>query len=403
MKQFFIVLLVLGSLLSVPVSASNRIVDINDRSIFNYELLDVRMEGKHLYLKGWGLLRENQNLHGPNTHKMSVEILSNGKRQLIPTKPLSLSLTKDHNFIGFPACHDADRNRKNCNYTYNNVGFEATIDISSLPPDATYEINLVIETYQTNKVYRTPLYYAQEKYIESHLNGNKVFLNASFETMTFDVYEPHLRVTSTPHHSSTGNQMRSGGSCSPSHGNLLYYKQGTRFDKPKGKTMYNDLISYYTVTFQVRNCEGSRRRVVEGPGLTSYIPSTFINYKGKPLTVSIVRLPRPVLSAEDHHVNQYDVYDPLKYASALDKEQGNITSLIKVTKNTVNTRIPGNYDTCYTVSNQYNYSDSKCVKVTMIPIKTRIRYINEKSFPKANLQLWGIESFRSFLLTILGD
>lgn len=403
MKQFFIVLIILGSLFILPVSASSSIKDINDRSIFNYELLQADLDGKTLTLKGWGLLPDTQNFYGTSTHQLTIEILSEGKRTLVKTNPTNLSLTKDYEYVGYRYCRDDEKYQSSCNYKYENVGFEATIDLSTLKTDQTYEIYLVIETKQTHLKYRTPLYYAQEKQQEITLNDNKVFLNASFETMVFEVFDPTLRVTSTPHHSSSGNHMSGGGSCSATFSNKLYYQQYAQFSNPKTKVLYNDLISYYKVGIDIRNCVNSRRRVVEGDGsLIAYVPSTLINYKGKPLTISIVSPSKPILSVEDHFVNQYDDYFGIPYASAYDKDEGDISSNIIITNSNVNTRIPGLYETCYSVHNKQNRTDAKCAKVTVVPIRTRIRYINSNSVDYATLQLWGINAFKTILLTILG-
>lgn len=384
------------------ISASNGIEDVNDRSVFTYELLDVKVNGQKLYLKGWGLIHDNQNLYNSSTHEYAIELHSNKRIRSYPVKMLNISLTKDKFYIGKPYCKDSQTLTNACNYKYENVGFEAHINLNELDKDSTYEIYLVMKTKQTNRRYRTPLYYAQEKNIETTIPGSKVFINAAYENLSFDVFSTALRVTSTPEHSSSGNHMRMGSSCSSSHGNLLYYKYGTNFTNPLSKSMYNDLISYYKVEFKLENCFDKRRRVVEqNRGYQSYIPSTFINYKGKPLTVTLISLPRPILSAQDHTIEQYSDYDPLDYARALDKEEGDISHRIKIDSTNVNTRFPGLYQSCYSVKNKYQYTDRKCVAVKVTPVKTRKRYINKKTHPDAALKLWEINAFKRFLLTIL--
>ena len=402
MKQIFIIMTLLVGGLSPQAHYTSKPQLVNDRSIFNYELLDIKLEGSKLHLKGWGILLDNQNLHGSNTHSYSLELLSEGTYIPIQTKMIATSLTKDMSYIGYKTCSDQQTLSKTCNYIYNNVGFEGSVDLRELNKDATYEIYLVMTTHQTGRSYRTPLYYAQEKKIETVFDQTRVFLNADFESMAFDVYYHTLRATSTPQHSSHGNQIRMGSSCSSSHGNGLYYKQGTRFNNPTDKSYYNNLISYYKVAIELEECFDARRRVVEGKGsLSAYIPSTFINYKGKPLTITLMSMSKPLISAEDIEIEQYSEFNPLDYASAYDKEEGDITHKIKVTKNTVITRYPDIYDVCYSVSNKNGLSDSQCTKVKVIPVKTKIRYINQESYDHAELKLWGINAFRDFLLTIL--
>ncbi|HKM23815.1 MAG TPA: immunoglobulin-like domain-containing protein [Erysipelothrix sp.] len=403
MKELLIVMNLLTNLMFPNTNPANDAILINNRDVFNYELLNLELKGDILHLDGWAFLSKNQNLHNASTHTITLEIESKGKRRSIPTKSTNRSLTKDMAYQGTRFCSDRDINTDKCNYTYNNVGYSATIDLKTLDTDASYEIFIVIKTHQTKKHYRTPLYFAQERKIETVVNGSKVFLNSDFETMVFDVISPALKVTSTPQHSSDGNQMRQGASCSSTFGNLLYYKNGTRFTNPKSKSLYNNLISYYEVGIVLENCFDSRRRVIEGKGsLTSYIPATFINYKGKPLTITLASIPKPQISAQNTEVEQYSVFDPKHYASAYDPKDGNITNNIKVSKNTVNTRYPGTYQSCYLVTNSSGLSDSKCINVKVIPVKTKIRYINKESFPHAQLELWSIKEYKDYLLTIFG-
>lgn len=402
MKQFFIVLIILGILFPSKVFAAG-VIDINDRSIFNYELLDVSINNDKLHLKGWGLLINVQNFYGSSTHDLTIELKSGNKYIEVPTTLTNRSLTSNIRYDGYSFCSDKTYYSTKCNYKYENVGFEASVDIAELNSDATYEFYLTIRTVQTNEQYRTPLYYAQDKKLETTLSGRQVILNSQFETMSFVVASDTLKVTSTPAHSSTGNQMRQGSSCSSSYGNLLFYKAGTRFDKPLGKALYDNLITYYKVKFSLDQCVNQRRRVVESSnGTVSYIPSTYINYRGKPLTISILSIPKPILSANDHIIEQYDEYHPLKYVTAHDKSEGDITDKVKLVKTTVNTRYPDVYESCYEVLNNQGQSDSKCVKATVVPVKTKLRYINQSSFPFADLQIWEIKDFRTFLLTLLG-
>lgn len=402
MKRFFIIIIVVGSLFTTTITASNQIIDVNDRSVFTYELLDLKLSSDKLYLKGWGLILKNQNLYGSHTHQFSIELQQDGQIIKVPTKLINTSLTRDKQYDGYPPCKDSEYFNPKCNYKYENVGFEANIPLSLFKSDGMYEIYLVMKTHQTGKTYRTPLYYAQEKYLETSYQGRKVYLDASFDKMAFSVFSSTLRVVSTPAHSMTGNHMALGPSCSKAYSNRLFYKHQSSFYKPISKSLYNGLITYYKVGIKLDECIDQRRRVLEGgKDIISYIPSTYINYKGKPLTLTILSHSKPILSAEDHLVEQYSDYEPLRYASAYDKEEGNISKNIKVTKTDVNTRFPGNYTSCYEVSNKYQMRDQKCVKVTVVPIQTKIRYINQKSYPKANLQLWGITEFKTFLLTLL--
>ncbi len=404
MIQFFLVLSLLFSFVSPLRIEAQTIKPVNTRSrhIFNYELLEMHIENNRLYLKGWAVLLRNQNLHGPSTHTITVQYQNNGRYTDIETESYAVSLSKDLSHIGYPACTDSDMIRDDCNYTYNNVGFKASLDLEALPSNEDYQLHLLIETHQTKKAYRTPLYFAQEKKVETKTKDSSITVNAAFDRMIIDVYYATLRVTSGPAHSTSGNHMQGGGSCSPSFGNLLYYKHNTRFNKVYDKAMYNGLITYYKVAIETEECFDQRRRVIEADsGLYAYIPSTFINYDGAPVVISKRRFAAPRLSVLDARIEQYTEYNPLLYASAQDSQEGDISSKIKVQSSNVNTRIPGHYRTCYTVVNSNNQSGSACANVEVVAVQTQIRYINKKSYPHAKLQLWGIKAFNQFLLTLI--
>ena len=106
------------------------------------------------------------------------------------------------------------------------------------------------------------------------------------------------------------------------------------------------------------------------------------------MIIDILQHSIPILSAEDHSVEQYSPYNPLNHATAWDKEEGDITPKISVTKNTVISKIPGIYETCYSVSNKRNITTKKCVKVEVTKIPVRLRYINSKSVEHAALSIW---------------
>ncbi|MGL5354314.1 MAG: immunoglobulin-like domain-containing protein, partial [Clostridium sp.] len=67
----------------------------------------------------------------------------------------------------------------------------------------------------------------------------------------------------------------------------------------------------------------------------------------------------PTISASDVTLNVGDTFDPLKDVTANDAEDGDLTSKIKVTENTVDTAKAGEYKVVYEVT------DSNDAKITM--------------------------------------
>ncbi|MEH7308083.1 immunoglobulin-like domain-containing protein [Neobacillus drentensis] len=74
---------------------------------------------------------------------------------------------------------------------------------------------------------------------------------------------------------------------------------------------------------------------------------------------------KPTISASDIIINAGDRPDWLKGVTAYDQEDGNLTSKIKITQNTVNTAKPGIYKISYSVSDSNGLTDTKEIKVTV--------------------------------------
>ncbi|MGL5693385.1 MAG: immunoglobulin-like domain-containing protein [Peptostreptococcaceae bacterium] len=88
----------------------------------------------------------------------------------------------------------------------------------------------------------------------------------------------------------------------------------------------------------------------------------------------------PTISAKDITINVGDKLDALKNVSANDKEDGNISSKIKITENTVNTKKPGTYKITYKITDSKGASATKTIKVTVQKVFTEftVNNINSK-------------------------
>ncbi|HCJ4260719.1 TPA: DUF5011 domain-containing protein [Listeria innocua] len=73
----------------------------------------------------------------------------------------------------------------------------------------------------------------------------------------------------------------------------------------------------------------------------------------------------PVIDAKDQTIKVGDLFNSLKEVTATDKEDGDLTAKIKVTKDTVNNAEKGVYQVTYTVTDSGNLSASLTIKVTV--------------------------------------
>ncbi|MBQ3511992.1 MAG: DUF5011 domain-containing protein [Bacilli bacterium] len=85
----------------------------------------------------------------------------------------------------------------------------------------------------------------------------------------------------------------------------------------------------------------------------------------KIITVTVVEDEKPVINANDKKVNIGSTFNELNGVTATDKEDGDITKNIKVIKNTVNTEELGTYEVTYQVTDSYNHTVEKTIKISV--------------------------------------
>ena len=84
------------------------------------------------------------------------------------------------------------------------------------------------------------------------------------------------------------------------------------------------------------------------------------------LVMSYAQNNDPTINAKDQEITENKEFKPLENVTAYDQEDGDITNKIKVTENTVNTKIPGEYKVTYEVEDTTNRKTIKTIKVTVL-------------------------------------
>ena len=74
----------------------------------------------------------------------------------------------------------------------------------------------------------------------------------------------------------------------------------------------------------------------------------------------------PVINAEDKSFLEGEEFDPLKDVTAYDTEDGDLTSSIEITNNTVNKDVAGEYVVTYKVTDSSSLETTKTIKVTVL-------------------------------------
>ena len=103
-----------------------------------------------------------------------------------------------------------------------------------------------------------------------------------------------------------------------------------------------------------------------------YTPKDTANYQIIEVDVEVKVVPTPVeinnvpiINASDKTINIGDEFEPLKDVTATDKEDGDLTSKIKVISNTVDTKKAGTYEVTYQVTDSQGAATTKTIKVTV--------------------------------------
>ena len=81
------------------------------------------------------------------------------------------------------------------------------------------------------------------------------------------------------------------------------------------------------------------------------------------ITVKVIENNAPVINATDKELTINEEFKELEGVTATDKEDGDLTSKIKVTENTVNTKLAGEYKVTYEVVDSKNKKTTKTINV----------------------------------------
>ncbi|MBC1406037.1 DUF5011 domain-containing protein, partial [Listeria welshimeri] len=82
-------------------------------------------------------------------------------------------------------------------------------------------------------------------------------------------------------------------------------------------------------------------------------------------TELVVSNSEPVIYANDKTIQQGEWFNPYAGVSAWDAEDGNLTHMVAVVKNNVNTNVPGTYYVTYEVTDSDGNTVQKTITVTV--------------------------------------
>lgn len=140
--------------------------------------------------------------------------------------------------------------------------------------------------------------------------------------------------------------------------------QGEQFDKLENVTAKDEEDGSLTDKIVV---EGSVD--IDTPG-TYYLTYSVTDSKGAKqelkVTITVIKNEVPEIKAEDKVITEKEEFNELENVTAQDKEDGDLTKKIEVKENTVDTTKVGEYKITYSITDSYNQTTKKTIKVTVV-------------------------------------
>ena len=385
-------------------SIQAEVLKTNDRQVLSYEVLETTFKEDYLVIKAWAILPNQQHFLNEKTHDYQMILRDKqGTEYKFATEQLNYDLTDLMAYRGYPHCNMHQTKQKYCNYTFHNVGFETRIPLKSLKPDQEYKMAIRVHAKQIDQQYESPLYYPKDRTIEHKRGGLHYQIRSHYNKMGLTQFYHTLVARTKPEPFTT--ILRLGHDCSAAHRNEAFFKQGAIFNQILDVKKYKNLITYFKVAVKDAGCQNNRRRIEEDShsNIYAYVPSTYVNYHGEAMNLSIETITsKPEIIAHNQVITQYETFNPLFDTIVSDPLDYAIQNKLKI-KHNINNRIPGTYEVCYSVTNRFNNTAKSCINVQVIPIKTRIRYIHPISFDHLikRSKLWKQQAFQKELLEAL--
>jgi len=359
-----LVLLGASSYFSLNPKAMNEQLVNKDK--IPYEILSIKMVNNTLEIRGWVLISYTQHYLNDSDHSTELEFFSLNDSFKVLATNTSTNMTNQMQYFGTPKCGPNILNQipEVCNYSYENVGFKVNIPIELFKAEESYQTNIISHAYKSNLSYKTPVYFPM---------NNDITINYldKIYTIKSKLNDTELKVSATTVIARTQPIKTSpvwfyGDSCSSTYKNQLFFLKNSIYKNilEKGSS---ENISYYRVKAVITNCDGDRRRIIEGNIISPvWIGSTYVLYTGTPLQISSKYVNRPPYF-EVQEINLYkgQKLELFNYVKAIDPEEGDISHRIVINSSNYIDEV-GKYTISLTVKDNENLSSSTNVIVNVL-------------------------------------
>ena len=330
-KAIIKLLIILGasSYFRLNPKAMNEVLVSKDK--IPYEILSIKMINNTIEIKGWVFISYTQHYLNDSDHKTELEFISVNDSFKVSAITQSISMTNQMQYFGTPKCGSNIINKapETCNFSYENVGFKVNIPMDMFKVNETYQTKIISHAYKSKLSYKTPVYFPLI---------NDIIFNYSDKiyTVKSKLDDTEIKVSATTVIARTQPLKTSpvwfyGDSCSTTYKNQLFFLKNSIY-KSVLERKISENINYYRVKANITQCDGDRRRIIEGTIISPiWIASTYVQYTGTPLEISSKYTNRaPYFEYSEIALYKGQTFDLFDYVKAIDPEEGDISHKINV-------------------------------------------------------------------------
>lgn len=330
-KTIIKLLIILGasSYFRLNPKALNEVIVTKDK--IPYEILSIKMINNSIEIKGWVFISYTQHYLNDSDHKTELEFLSiNDSFKVIATTQ-SISMTNQMQYFGTPKCGPNIINKapEICNFSYENVGFKVNIPMDMFKVNETYQTNIISHAYKSNLSYKTPVYFPLINDITFNYSDKIYTVKSKLDDTEIKVSATTVIARTQP--LKTSPVWFYGDSCSTTYKNQLFFLKNSIYKNVLERKI-SENINYYRVKANITQCDGDRRRIIEGTIISPiWIASTYVQYSGTPLEISSKYINRaPYFEYSEINLYKGQSFELLDYVKAIDPEEGDISHKITI-------------------------------------------------------------------------
>lgn len=333
-----------------------------------YEVTQINVTSDAMIINGWAFISYKQHFINGNDHSVELEFVSSTHTFRQSAALTYTTQTSMMEYFGSPNCSASSlfQAPEVCNYSYDQVGFSISIPLSSFNLETVYQTNIIVNAFQADLSYKTPMYYPLAQDLIFSQGGKEFTIISRLDDTELKVNATTVLARKEP--SKTGLTWFYGVNCSTTYQNQVYFLKDSIYKNVYEKALVGD-TSFYRVSANLYLCSLYRRRIVEGTMLSPvWIASPYVLYSGSPLQIHVKTINQaPYITTQPIEIYEGESINVYNYVHAYDPEEGDISSkLVLMDSNLKNT--PGLYTLTFSVSDSFGLTATNTLIVNVLTI-----------------------------------